>query len=410
MGWDELIGQGPAKRYLRSVLSVRRQAHAYLFKGPAGVGKRTAARIFAQTLLCQERGGGDAACGQCKSCRAFAAGAHPDLVPLRKFTETGGEVGDHEPVIRLDTVQFVCEQVHRSPMSGARRVVIIPESQRLCQGQAESANAFLKTLEEPPRSATIILTSSQPEGLLETIVSRLQAVQFRRLSAAEVRAGLALLASGTPASERELVEPLADGSLGRALELLDGSLSHWRAAVLAGLGRLTPLSALQFGLSLWALAEAEGQRLFAAEKKAGRVEVKQAADGSEEAEAAEGATKTEVGWRRYVFRRLLEVCEVCFRDGLVCAACGTGALPEVGQAVSLPFSSQTGQPAPQAGIVLLQPDQQALSQALARRFGSAGCEKVLAALREALFATKLYVRGDVVVRALAGKLVEAMVR
>jgi hypothetical protein len=106
----------------------------------------------------------------------------------------------------------------------------------------------------------------------------------------------------------------------------------------------------------------------------------------------------------------LEVCEVCFRDGLVCAACGTGALPEVGQAVSLPFSSQTGQPAPQAGIVLLQPDQQALSQALARRFGSAGCEKVLAALREALFATKLYVRGDVVVRALAGKLVEAMVR
>ena len=392
MGWDELIGQEPAKRYLRAVLRTRRQAHAYLFKGPAGVGKRTAARIFAQALLCRDRGDGDAACGQCKSCHAFAAGTPPDLVPLRKFTETGGEVADHEPVIRLDTVQYVCEQLHRSPMSGPRRVVIIPQAQRLCQGQAESANAFLKTLEEPPRSATIILTSSQPEGLLETIVSRLQAVQFRRLAAAEVRAGLALLAPGKSAAERELVEPLADGSLGRALELLDGNLGPWRAAVLAGLGRLTPLSALQFGLSLWALAEAEGQRLFAGEKEAGRAVATQAAEGDEQPENSESAAKTEAGWRRYVFRRLLEVCEVCFRDGLVCAACAAAALPEPGK----------------AGIVLLQPDQQALSQTLARKFGAAGCERVLAGLREALFATRLYVRGDVVVRALAGKLVEAM--
>jgi len=392
MNWDDLIGQGPAKRYLRSVLSARRQAHAYLFKGPAGVGKRTAARIFAQALLCRNRSAGDAACGQCKSCRALVAGTHPDLIPLRRFTEAGGEVGDHEPVIRLDTVQFLCEQLHRSPMSGARRVVIIPQAQRLCQGQAESANAFLKTLEEPPRAATILLTSSQPEGLLETIVSRLQAVQFRRLSAEDVRTGLALLAPGKPASERELVEPLADGSLGRALELLDGSLSPWRAAVLAGLGKLTPGAALQFGLSLWALAELEGQRLFAAEKEAGREVARQAAEGDEEVETSESAAKTETGWRRYVFRRLLEVCEVCFRDGLVCAACGTVALPEAGK----------------AGIILLQPDQQALSRMLAREFGAVGCEKVLAALREALFATRLYVRGDVVVRALAGKLVEAM--
>ncbi|MGD0094695.1 MAG: DNA polymerase III subunit, partial [Planctomycetota bacterium] len=354
MGWDELIGQAPAKKYLRSVLCARRQAHAYLFKGPAGVGKRTAARSFAQALLCQQRGDGDAACGQCRSCHALAAGTHPDFIPLRKFTDAGGEVGDHETVIRLETVQFVCEQLHRSPMSGPRRVVVLPEAQRLCQGQAESANAFLKTLEEPPHCATLILTSSQPEGLLETIVSRLQAVQFRRLSAAEVRAGLALRAAGKPEADRELVVPLADGSLGRALELLEGDLSPWRAAVLNGLGKLAPAGALQFGLALWALAQAEGLRLAAAEKEAGAAAPAQAAESGEEVEAPEGAAKTELGWRRYVFRRLLEVCEVCFRDSLVCAACGTVPLPEAGP----------------AGIILLQPDQQGLSQVLARKFGA----------------------------------------
>lgn len=386
MSWDELVGQEPARRYLRAALAGRRQAHAYLFRGPAGVGKRTAAHIYARALLCEKRRDGDTACGECRSCRTFAAGTHPDLIPLR--TEAGGEAGDHEPVIRLETIQFVCEQLHRSSMRGGRRVAIIPEAQRLCQGQAEPANAFLKTLEEPPASAVIILTSSQPEGLLETILSRVQAVQFRRLSAGEVRAGLALRAADMPAADRALVEPLADGSLGRALELLEGNLRSWRAAVLSGLEKLTPVTTLQFGLGLWVLAEAEGQRLArgdgGAAGQAGAGGAGAEGGGEETGGASEGAAKTEAGWKRYVFRRLLEVCEICFRDGLVCAAAGTG------------------------GKILLQPDQQVLSQALARRFSAEGCQKALAALREGLLANRLYVRGDVVSRALAGKLAEAL--
>jgi len=267
---------------------------------------------------------------------------------------------------------------------GERRVLIVPEAQRLCQGQAESANAFLKTLEEPPRAAVIILTSSRPEGLLETIVSRVQAVQFRRLSAAEISAGLARYAASRSEADRALVVPLADGSLGRALELLDGDLSRWRGAVLAGLQKLTPQTSLQFGLGLWVLAEAEGVRLWAAEKSGGKETAEVEAPEEEADKTSDAAAKTEAGWKRYVFRRLLEVCEVCFRDGLVCAAAGV------------------------EGSVLLQPDQQTLSSALASRFGEAGCAQVLAALREALLATRLYVRGDVVGRALAGKLVEAM--
>lgn len=122
--------------------------------------------------------------------------------------------------------------------------------------------------------------------------------------------------------------PLADGSLGRALELLDGSLSRWRAAVLTGLEKLTPATGLQFGLSLWALAEAEGPRLFAEEKGTERQETPRAAEGGEELEPAESEIKSEAGWKRHVFRGLLEMCELCFRDGLICAACGTGAAPE----------------------------------------------------------------------------------
>ncbi|MCY3020493.1 MAG: hypothetical protein NTW87_15845 [Planctomycetota bacterium] len=389
MNWDALLGQEPAKRYLRSVLATGRRAHAYLFKGPVGVGKRTAAGIFAQALLCEQPAGKDTACGRCKACRCFLAGTHPDLIRLRKFTEAGGEVGAHEPVIRLETVQYVCEQLHRSPMMARQRVALVPEAQRLCRGQAEPANAFLKTLEEPPPAAAIILTSSQPEGLLETIVSRVQAVQFRRLAAGEVRAGLASLAAAKSETERDLAAALADGSLGQALELLTGDLRNWRAMVLSGLEKLDPREGLQFGLMLWTLADAEGKRLFQAKKESGASAADEELSPDDESGAGEGAAKTEAGWKRYVLQRLLEVCELCFRDGLVCAAVGGTLQP------------------PQSAL-LLQPDQQHLAQTLARRFGDVGCQKALAAVREALLAVRLYVRGDVVGRALAGKLVEAM--
>ena len=211
MSFENLIGQEPAKTYLRRVLTAGRLSHGYLFSGPPGVGKRTGAYAFAQLALCAHSPAPDEACGRCKSCHWFAArqGAvidHPDVIPLMTVKERDipdGDntdhrhrerderlVGDHEPIIPLAAVQLACEQLHRSPMAGAKRVLIVPEAQRLCRGQAEPANAFLKTLEEPPRASLIILTSSQPEGLIDTIVSRVQSVHFRRLSNADVLAGL----------------------------------------------------------------------------------------------------------------------------------------------------------------------------------------------------------------------------
>ena len=399
MMWDEIIGQEPAKAYLRTTLTSRRLAHGYLFSGPAGVGKRSAAYAFAQAALCHRPSAPDLPCGACKSCHWFAGrkGAqieHPDVISLLTFAKgRSGDgparaekrVGDQDPIIKLESIQYVCEQLHRSPMAGPKRAVIIPESQRLCRGQAEPANAFLKTLEEPPASSLIILTSSQPEGLLDTIVSRVQTVQFKRLSSIEVGKGLTQRWPGMDANDVKVASALADGSLGRALDLVGGDLKIWRAAVIAGLERFNARTFLLFGASLWKLAESEGARLFEADKEAQAEEDGDSDETEASAETDEGAAKTVAGWKRHVFSRMLGLCEVCFRDGLVSAASGADA-----------------------NAPLLQPDRPDFARALGAKFGTEGCEKALNALREALLAARLYVRGDVVARALAGRLREAL--
>lgn len=254
----------------------------------------------------------------------------------------------------------------------------------MCTGQAEAANAFLKTLEEPPPTSVVILTSSRPEALLETIVSRVQPVRFRRLGSEDIRAGLAQGNSKAKDDEITLAASLADGSLGRAKELLEGDLGRWRTAVMRALEKTGPQACPGVGLALWALADAEGKRLFeTAEEKDAEPVADENEDGAEAEE--EAAAKTESGWKRFVFRRLLDLCEVAFRDALVTAA---GAGPDQ----------------------LLQPDGVKLAQALAQRFGDEGCSRMLEALREAHFATRLYVRGDLVGRMLAGRMVANMRR
>lgn len=388
MSWDELLGQEAAVRYLRSALSAGRFAHGCLLEGPQGVGKRTAAALLARVLLCHNPPTPDEACGECKSCRwlrNYRGGLsdHPDLLILWKNPNDQTDsrpLRDEEALIPLETMQYLAEQLHRAPHSGPRRVALIPEAQRMCGGQAEAANAFLKTLEEPPASSSLILTSSRPEALLETIVSRLQPVRLRRLSSEAIREGLVRAGRKADDPSVALAVAMADGSLGRAKEMLEGDLGRWRAALLKELAQVDPLSCPHFGLALWALAEQEGERLFE-ESKSGGAATETAEEDGEEETADEETRKTAAGWKRYVFLRLLELCEAAFRDGLLAAA-GAGNL-----------SLLTGPEGP-------------LAEKLARQFGATGCERVLECLREARLANRLYVRGDLVGRVLAGRLVE----
>lgn len=387
MNWDDLLGQDAAVRYLRTALRAGRFAHGCLLEGPQGVGKRTAAAILSRVLLCHHPPAADQACGECKSCRWLrdwrgGLSQHPDLLILWKSPndrDGSRPLRDEESLIPLETIQYLSEQLHRAPLNGPRRVAIMPEAQRMCGGQAEAANAFLKTLEEPPASSSLILTSSRPESLLETIVSRLQPVRLRRLSTEAIREGL--VRSGRPAEDPSmaLAVAMADGSLGRAREMLEGDLGRWRSALLGELVRLHPMSCPAFGLAIWTLAEQEGERLF--EESQGGGNGGEAEEEDEEAAADDETRKTEAGWKRYVFLRLLELCEAAFRDGLLAAA-GAGNL-----------SLLTGPEGPLAGK-------------LATQFGVSGCERVLEGLREARLANRLYVRGDLIGRVLAGRLVE----
>ena len=392
MSWNELLGQGPAKKFLQAALGSGRAPHGYLLEGPSGVGKRTTARILAQTLLCEV--GRAEPCGTCKSCHWFVQGAglvngHPDLLLPVKCDASGQPterlIKDQEPQLPLSSMLYMCEQLHRSPVVGRKRVAIVPEAQRMCRGQAEAANAFLKTLEEPPASSIVILTSSQPDAMLETILSRVQPVRLRRLSREELRSGLELHAERSgrklpAAQELELAIGLSDGSLGRALELIEGDLKTWREAVWKELSLFGPNACPRFGLSLWKLAEEEGTRLFeGSEEKDENTE----SDSEDETEESEASRKTAAGWKRYVFQRQLELCEAAFRDALVSAAGAEASLPPV-------------------------PEARALAQKLGQRFGIDGCEKVLSGLRESQRALKLYVNGGLIARALSGRMVEAL--
>lgn len=366
--------------------------------------------LFAQALLCHHAPEPGAACGACKSCRWIAARKglvceHPDLLLPMESTKSqtalsGPEragihalgrqddhqevapVRDHAALIPLEAVRNLAVSLQRSPQAGARRVAVVPEAQRMCAGQAEAANAFLKTLEEPPPSVVVILTSSRPQALLETIVSRLQQVRFQRLSGAEIRRGLASGGAHEP-KDLDLAIALADGSLGRAKEILGGELGRWRHGVMHALDAFGPHSCPGFGLALWALAVAEGEKLFHADEETGSASSAESGGGGEEDEGAAAETKTAAACVRHVFRRLLELLEVAFRDGLVYAAGGET-------------------------VGLLQPDHAALARKLASRFGVEGCERVLSGFREAHLALRLYVNGALVSRVLAGRMVEAL--
>jgi DNA polymerase-3 subunit delta' len=194
--------------------------HAYLFEGPEGVGKELTARALATRLLCEDdRLVPDAdACGQCAACRLMAAGNHPDfhlvhrglhkVHPDRAIRQSKGLF------LVVDLVrQFVIEPAALKPTLGRRRVFLIRDAERMNE---EAQNALLKTLEEPPGSACLILVTASAGRLLPTIRSRCQFVPFGLLPAEFVADELSGRL-GLPSSDAQSLARLADGRLGVAI-------------------------------------------------------------------------------------------------------------------------------------------------------------------------------------------------
>lgn len=207
MSWSAILGQPMATRLLRQAVTTGKVAHAYLFVGPQGVGKQRTAIELAKSLNCLSPQPDGSACDACVSCRKVEADppTHPDLMlvaPDGRF-------------IKTDQMRELQSEMYARPTEGRARVAVIDGAERL---NAESGNRVLKLLEEPPPHAVFVLLTHNLSGVLPTILSRCQIVNFPPLSTEEVTSFLRSnfqLESG----QAHMFAALSGGSIGRALEM-----------------------------------------------------------------------------------------------------------------------------------------------------------------------------------------------
>lgn len=197
----QVVGHDHAVRLLQNSIDAGRVSHAYLFSGPRHVGKSTLAREFAKALNCE---GTDRPCGRCRSCKKIDASVHPDVQFI------GLEEGAKN--ISIDSVRSLQESVALKPFEGRTKVYVIQEAERLSEA---AANSLLKTLEEPPSSVVLVLTTQDATSLLPTVVSRCQEIDLRPVAALLIEA--TLRDRGVDPQQAKLLAALAKGRLGWAV-------------------------------------------------------------------------------------------------------------------------------------------------------------------------------------------------
>lgn len=223
MSWDRVRGQADALNSFRAAVERGRLGQAYLFVGPDGVGKRLFARELAKSLLCERPPAPLTACDRCPACAQVEVGTHPDV-----FTARIPE-GKHE--LPVGEMRGFCAQMAMKPSRGARKVGIVEDADDFNE---ESANCFLKTLEEPPPGSLLILLATGTDRQLPTILSRCQVVRFAPLRPDDLRA--VLTEQGIEdAAQRERLVQLAGGSAAQALALNDEGFWEVRRKLIDGL-------------------------------------------------------------------------------------------------------------------------------------------------------------------------------
>lgn len=244
MPFCELIGQTAAVTALLRAKARDRLAHALLFTGPEGVGKRTAALALAQALNCAApREDGDA-CGVCSSCRRIASGSHPDVRVIEPEAKASADEREREAprtdsdpkaaegkgkTLKVGQVrERVLQDAYLKPMEGRAKVYILDPAEAL---NVEAENSLLKMLEEPPKAVTLVLASSQPFYLLPTIRSRCREVRFSPL-APEVLAPWLQARLACAPEEAQTLARLSGGRPGEALRQAEEDQREFRREVL----------------------------------------------------------------------------------------------------------------------------------------------------------------------------------
>ncbi|GAB4281237.1 MAG: DNA polymerase III subunit delta' [Coriobacteriia bacterium] len=200
--WDSIVAQGNAISLLRQAAESGVVSHAYLFVGPSGAGKKTAARAFACAVMCDDDG-----CGACDACRRIRRGAHPDV----RVVEPQGAA-----TYLVDQVRDLVHDIGMTPAEGPKKIYIVCRADAFNQ---QSANALLKTLEEPPEDTVLILLAPRPESVLPTIASRCQVVRFERIPP---KVAVRLISEKTGVDEKTAAAALAaaGGVPARAVEVV----------------------------------------------------------------------------------------------------------------------------------------------------------------------------------------------
>ena len=242
MPFAEILGHDRIIEVLRRSLRGGKTAHSYLFEGVAGCGRKKTALSLVQALFCTTTT--DDACGVCSSCRKIDGGNHPDIHQIAPLPDKRD--------ISIEQLREMQHILSLRPYEAPRKVCIIDPAERM---SVNAANSLLKTLEEPPGNALIILLTENAGMLLPTVRSRCQLIRFAPLSPEHLL--LLLERSGMAPETAALVAPMSGGSLQRALELDNEALAARREAVLT---RVAQLNIQQIATVFDAAEELSGNR------------------------------------------------------------------------------------------------------------------------------------------------------
>lgn len=213
--FDTVVAQNSITSTLKNAIKSKQLAHSYLFCGPRGIGKTTCARIFAKTINCFNLSADVEACNECESCKAFNSSRSFNIHELDAASNNS-----------VDDIRLLIDMVRIPPQVGNYSVFIIDEVHML---SSNAFNAFLKTLEEPPKHAIFILATTEKHKIIPTILSRCQIFDFNRINVSDIAAHLAFVAEkeGVVAEKEALnvIAQKADGAMRDALSIFDQIVS-----------------------------------------------------------------------------------------------------------------------------------------------------------------------------------------
>ncbi|MBL7935374.1 MAG: DNA polymerase III subunit gamma/tau, partial [Bacteroidia bacterium] len=209
--FNTVVGQSHITNTLKQAIKNGKIAQAYLFCGPRGVGKTTCARIFAKTINCTNLTADGEACDACESCLSFNSGASLNVYELDAASNNS-----------VEDIRNLVDQVRFAPQLGDYKVYVIDEVHMLSNA---AFNAFLKTLEEPPKHAKFILATTEKHKIIPTILSRCQVFSFNRIKAEDITEQLAYIANTEHITFEpealQIISQKADGGLRDACSIFD---------------------------------------------------------------------------------------------------------------------------------------------------------------------------------------------